>query len=159
MENKRTPIIVSVSLALVLIALFAWPKINNPHRGLVAQFNKAGIECMGGHARAVQHFHPHLTILVDGQEESIPANLGLIGNCMAEIHTHDATGALHVEAAYSTKTFYLKNFFSVYGKTLEREGYEISMTVDDQSNTELGELVLKDKQQIVLEYKKLESRN
>mgnify|MGYP001608493623 CR=1 FL=1 len=154
MNNKRTPIIVGGFLAAVLIALFAWPKINNPNRSLIAAFNAAGIDCMGGHARATQHFHPHLTISVDGLTESIPASVGLLNNCMAEIHTHDSTGTLHVESPDGNKVFYLKNFFNVAGKPFEREGYTVSMTVDGQPNSELGNLILRDGQQIVLDYAK-----
>ncbi|MEK7191986.1 MAG: hypothetical protein AAB646_00520 [Patescibacteria group bacterium] len=137
-----------------LAALFLWPQIYNPYGEIINKYKKAGLECMSGHARAIQHFHPHLTILVDNKEEGMPANLGIVSNCMGEIHTHDATGTLHVESSSADKVFYFKQFFGIYDKPMEREGYSLTMAVDGQPSQELGELVLKDKQEIVLEYKK-----
>lgn len=156
MSNKRTPVIIGVALAVVLLTLFMIPKLTDPTRGFASVWADAGIECLaGGHARAAQHFHPKLAIGVDGLQEAIPANVGLIKTCMAEIHTHDASGTLHVETLAADKIVHLKDFFTVWGKTIQREGYSLLMTVDDKPNFELGELTLKDGQIIVLEYKKL----
>ena len=153
MNNKKTPIIIAVAVALLLLGLFMIPKFTNPSRGSVAAWKEAGIECLtGGHQRLAQHFHSKLAIVVDGLQEVIPANVGLVNNCMAEIHTHDTTGALHVEALAANKIRRLKDFFTVWGKSINRDGYGLIMTVNGQPNFELGELILKDAQQIVLEY-------
>ena len=152
MNNKRTPIIISVVLGLVLVALFAWPKINNPNRALLAQLEEAGIECIGSHNRAGQHFHPRLSIVVDGLDEGVPANVGVVSNCMAEIHTHDATGIIHVETLDANKVVHLKDFFTVWNRSIEREGYNIKMTVDEKESSLLGDLTLSDGQRIVLTY-------
>ena len=42
------------------------------------------------------HWHPKLTIILDGQQQTIPANLGAVG-IHQPIHTHDSTGVLHYE--------------------------------------------------------------
>ncbi len=141
-------------MLILLIALFAWPKINNPNKGLLARLESAGLGCLNGHSNALQHFHPRLIITIDGSAEAIPANFGISSGCMGEIHTHDATGTLHVETLFADKAVYLKDFFTVWDKTIERDGYAVSMTVDGKPSYELGNLLLKDKQQIVLEYKK-----
>lgn len=154
MNNKRTPIIISVILGLVLVALFAWPKINNPNGAMLAQLEKAGIECIGSHNRAGQHFHPHLSVVVDGLDEGIPASVGVVSNCMAEIHTHDAAGTIHVETIDADKVVYLRDFFTVLGKSIERDGYNVTMSVDEKENLLLGDLILNDGQRIVLEYTK-----
>ena len=44
------------------------------------------------------HIHPQLTIVINGQQQVIPANTGITEACMNSIHTHDATGKLHVES-------------------------------------------------------------
>ena len=154
MSNKRTPVVIGVVLALVLLALFMIPKFTDPTRGFASAWAEAGVGCLaGGHSRTAQHFHPKLAIGVDGLQESIPANVGVLRTCMAEVHTHDASGTLHVEAIAADKITHLKDFFTVWGKTISRDGYSLVMTVDGKPNFELGELILKDGQQIVLEYK------
>src|SRR5262245_29031219 len=52
----------------------------------------------------VVHIHPHLTIMVNGQQQTIPALIGINvdgrGNptSFLPLHTHDATGTIHVES-------------------------------------------------------------
>jgi hypothetical protein len=43
------------------------------------------------------HWHPHLEIVINGQQQTIPANLGLTGGIHSPTHTHDSTGVLHYE--------------------------------------------------------------
>lgn len=65
----------------------------------------------------VYHVHVHLAIIKDGAMLAIPQFIGLPGGCFYEIHTHDATGVLHVEAP-AHKHFKLGNAFSVWGQPL-----------------------------------------
>ncbi len=154
MNSKRTPIIVGVTLVLVLAALFMIPRLTDPTRGLAALWKAAGVDCLTmGHSRVLQHFHPHLEIIVDGREEPIPANIGVLRDCMSEVHTHDGAGTIHVEAASGDKSFYLKDFFAVYGKELNRTGYLLTATADGQPVSDAANLLLQDKQIIILEYK------
>src|SRR5690349_2214049 len=48
----------------------------------------------------VVHYHAHLDILVDGKPVVVPGNLGIdtTAGQLAEVHTHDATGVIHIEA-------------------------------------------------------------
>ncbi len=155
MKQNRRAFIVGGLIIAILAILFAWPRGNDSDKGFLAQLKSAGIECLSSHSNVLQHFHPQLSITVDGASELIPANVGIVGNCMSEIHTHDATGIVHVETLSAHKTVYLKDFFIVWGKTIEREGYSVAMMVEGQPSGELGNLLLKDKQQILLEYKKI----
>lgn len=156
MSSKKTPFLIAVGIALVLIILFALPKLTDPNGGLASVWKNAGVDCLSmGHSNVLQHLHPHLRIVVDGLEEALPINVGVLNNCMSEVHTHDTTGTIHVETLVSDKVVYLKDFLTVYGKPIQREGYTILMTVDGQPNLELENLTLKDKQQIVLDYKKI----
>ena len=142
-------------MGVVLLALFTIPRFTDSNRGLVSAWSSAGIDCLvNGHTRTAQHFHPLLTIVVDGRAESIPASTGVIPSCMAEVHTHDASGTIHVESASGDKKFYLKDFFTIYGRSIDRDGHTVSMKVDGAPSTELGDLLLKDKQNIVLDYTK-----
>lgn len=62
------------------------------------------------------HLHTHLSIFKDGQRLAIPRNVGLQG-CAYELHTHDASGILHVETDIAKK-FTLGQFFAVWGQPL-----------------------------------------
>ena len=83
-----------------------------------------------GHQNLASHIHPLLKITVDGTEEQIPANIGIDQGCMAEVHTHDATGQLHIESTIHGKLFKMSDFFAVWGRTLEREGYTVAIIVN-----------------------------
>jgi len=63
------------------------------------------------------HVHVHVAIIKDSQMQAIPQNIGLPNGCFYEMHTHDATGVVHIEApAY--QRFTLGNLFSVWGQPL-----------------------------------------
>lgn len=66
----------------------------------------------------VETFHQHMvvSIYMNGVRQALPAQLGLTG-CVYELHTHDSTGIVHLEAG-SQKSFTLGQFFSVWGQTL-----------------------------------------
>lgn len=69
------------------------------------------------HKNLALHIHPFLEIEVNGIKQVIPANVGISGQGMRVIHTHDDTGKLHIESPYAHQ-FYLKDFFTIWGKTL-----------------------------------------
>ncbi len=113
---------------------------------------------------AAYHIHPHLAIKADGKEIAIPANIGLsLVGCERVMHTHDATGEIHIEPNYYQE-FTLGDFFAVWGRPFSRGqildyapdlDHEIVMTVDGKPSEEFENLIFKDKQQIVIEYKKI----
>lgn len=145
---NRTVLIV---FALIILGLLAWNYfLNTPAQA--GFWNDTQIACLpNGHENLAQHIHPELTITVDGEREVVPANIGLTPSCMAEIHTHDATGKIHIESV-TERTFTLAEFFLVWGKTLEREGYTVAVTADGEVVADPGALVLKDHQQLKIIY-------
>lgn len=96
------------------------------------------------------HIHPQLTVLVDGKEESVPANIGILPGCTRELHTHATDGVIHVESAVD-RGYTFADLLSVWQKPLLREGYTLRITVDGKETTEPN-FILKDNQQIILEY-------
>jgi hypothetical protein len=65
------------------------------------------------HNGLVTHFHDHLDVFVDGQKVVVPALIGINDNAyLTELHTHDASGIIHVETTESGKTFKLGQFFA-----------------------------------------------
>lgn len=79
-----------------------------------------GIHC-NSMEQAVFHVHAHLTILDAGHEMLIPAGVGIkpAQGCLYWLHTHDATGIIHVEAPKRVQMT-LGNFFDIWGKHLSR---------------------------------------
>jgi len=155
MKKNKSAIIIVIVIVIVLIVLFALPRINNPDRETVKSWKENDVNCLPSHTNAAQHIHPELRIVVDGRDETLPVNTGIVRSCMAEIHIHDASGTIHVESVLASKTFTLNQFFNVWGKTLEREGFTLEMTVDDVPNSEFDNLVFRDKQKIELKYTKI----
>ena len=62
------------------------------------------------------HFHDHLDVFVDGRKVTVPANVGInvAADYLTSIHTHDATGIIHIESP-TPRTFTLGEFFDVWG--------------------------------------------
>lgn len=109
------------------------------------------------------HFHPHLVILLEGKQEIIPADIGIDEHCHRILHTHDKSGTIHIEPNVAD-TFYLGDFFSVWGKTFNQNqildkkvdsNHRILMTVNGAVNREYENLVLAEGQEIRIEYQKV----
>ena len=109
------------------------------------------------------HIHPVLKIIADGKDIPVPANIGIeLAGCEHVLHTHDTSGTIHIEPNYYQE-FTLGDFASVWNQPISKDqvldykanaDHEIVMTVDGAPSDKFGDLVLKDKQQIVIEYRK-----
>jgi hypothetical protein len=144
-------------ILVIVIGLFVWSASNDPNRTTVRAWKNLGVGCLAnGHAKVLLHVHPHIAITVDGVNEMVPSNIGVLPTCMAEVHTHDATGTIHVESTSSDGTFTLGQFFAVWGKPIARDGYTTVVTIngDGYMETEAAydAIVLGDKQEIVVTY-------
>lgn len=161
MQNK-SPLVWLIVVGIVVVGLFVWSNVNDPNKDLKKQWADADIKCVANNAQLLQHIHPHLTIVVDGVEELIPSNTGIVQGCIAEIHTHDEAGVIHVESPRPNKTFTLGQFFVVFGKPIVREGYNVIVGADGVTTPEFSgyleaeqfykSIELKDKQEIKIEY-------
>lgn len=75
------------------------------------------------------HFHAHLAIYYKGEQIAVPRGIGIIaplridrgfvsgGKGFYWLHTHDASGILHVESP-NDRVYTLGNFFDVWGQPL-----------------------------------------
>src|SRR3989344_3346149 len=95
------------------------------------------------------HIHPVLKIIINGQNQEIPKDIGVAPTCMNSLHTHDNTGVIHVESP-EERDFNLSDFFAVWGKDMRSLGANMKMTVNGQENTDYENYVMHDKDQIEL---------
>ncbi len=88
---------------------------------LEARLNQLGMPALKEEGSAV-HTHQHLTIYIDGQIINIPENIGVgpDNRFIAQIHTHDKEGIIHVESP-TVEKFYLGQFFDVWGIRLDEK--------------------------------------
>lgn len=109
------------------------------------------------------HWHPKLTILINGEIQSIPSNIG-IGSVHFPIHTHeDSTqGILHMENNRPTKeTVTLGYFFEVWGKKFSKDCIfdyctdkgTLDMYVNGEENFDFEKYFMQDNDNILIEYK------
>ena len=77
------------------------------------------------------HAHPHLSLFYQGTRIAIPAGIGMMnpvmedglaaGSCYYWIHTHDATGIIHVEPPEASMVLTLGQLFDIWGQPLSSE--------------------------------------
>lgn len=65
----------------------------------------------------VRHAHAHLAFIVRGQTRDLPEHIGITATAICWLHTHDASGIIHIEAG-DTRALTLGDFFSVWGQPL-----------------------------------------
>jgi hypothetical protein len=114
-------------------------------------------------AAAGLHYHPRLTIFVNGEKMTIPNNIG-IGVVHNPIHTHEeGDGTIHLEFEGSVRKedIHLGRFFDVWGKEWTAtsfmglpvgDGHTLTMKVNGALSTEYRDLLMKDGQAIELSY-------
>ena len=67
-----------------------------------------------------EHYHPHLRVIVEGQDVPVPPNLGVepASGAMSAVHTHEGDGTIHVEASTVGQRFTLGQLFTLWGVDL-----------------------------------------
>jgi hypothetical protein len=65
------------------------------------------------------HVHQHLDVFVNGKHVIVPAGIGIGDGFISPLHTHDASGLIHVESP-TVRSFSLAEFFAVWGVRLTK---------------------------------------
>jgi hypothetical protein len=113
------------------------------------------------HKNLAFHIHMILEIYILDKKQVIPTNAGITKGCMHVIHTHDESGELHIESPYYHR-FYLKDFFTIWGKTFNRncifeycvdENHTLLFFVNGVENNEYENLPLRDGDTIRIVYR------
>lgn len=91
-----------------------------------------GIEALG-REMLESHYHAHLSLFHQGEQVAIPAAIGIVdpgeaqdgfvgsGRAIYWLHTHDASGIIHVESP-DRRRYTLGDFFAIWGRPLGRAG-------------------------------------
>lgn len=124
---RLVPLLVAVVLAAVTAASAGsssqlpglmtgkgpWGPNDGP--GLKARLKAIGLDALPKEALAF-HIHQRMAVLVNGRGQYLPAGIGIDKNLkfISELHTHDESGIIHVEAPKARK-FTLGQFFDVWG--------------------------------------------
>lgn len=112
-----------------------------------------GIACMTSEGQ-VDHYHMDLQLYVNGQPQALPAGIGIVepagsqgpalgtGSpaCLYALHTHDATGIVHIESPVSNHVYTLGNVFDIWGQSLS----QTSFMGDPVSSTDKLQVVIYD---------------
>lgn len=132
MRRNKNLIITVVALLVIGGVLIAWTRMTAD--GPIQTWKDTDVGCLAGHQDVAHHIHPNLVIVVDGQQQPIPAETGIQPGCMAEIHTHNAGTKLHVETTSADRLseLTLADFFTVWGEPYDREGYSETLTHDGE---------------------------
>ena len=67
-----------------------------------------------------EHYHPHLSITIDGQPVPVTPNIGVdpTTGAMSAVHTHEGDGTIHIEADTVGERFTLGQLFTQWGVAL-----------------------------------------
>ncbi|HVA37477.1 MAG TPA: hypothetical protein VNJ51_07670 [Candidatus Dormibacteraeota bacterium] len=70
-----------------------------------------------------EHDHVHLTLFFNGKQVAVPEYVGIVQKpnaqgCLYWLHTHDATGIIHIESPQPDGAFTLGDFFDIWGREL-----------------------------------------
>ena len=111
-----------VALAVIFAALVLYSQQRPSSSPTAAPLTAAtgqpvsGIQCQTSE-QLVYHIHAHLAIFADGQPRTVPAGIGIPGQCIYWLHTHDTDGIIHIESP-DQRTYTLGNFFDIWGQPL-----------------------------------------
>lgn len=112
--SARTPLVPPTNLSGELTGPAPWPANVGQLR---ARLDAIGLPALGAMGTRL-HIHQHLDVYAEGRRVTVPALIGIAAKdrqvLFSPLHTHDATGVVHVESPV-VKTFTLGQFFAVWG--------------------------------------------
>ena len=156
---KKTTLWWILGFAILVVGLFAWGNVAARHKSSSLTNREVALTCTTDMATQF-HIHPILKIIVNGQQQAIPANIGIQPSCMNSLHTHDATGVIHVEAP-EKRDFTLADFFAVWKQPFSKDEvlnytvdstHHIRVTVNGVEVNTYENTALRDKDQITITY-------
>lgn len=111
------------------------------------------------------HWHPILSIYIEGKKQNIPVDVGILPTKHEEIHTHEDAdkGILHMEMTgiVTKNETRLGRFFEIWGKTfISSQIFEnknstdstVKMFVNGKANSDFENYLMKDGDKIEIRY-------
>ncbi len=127
------PIVVGGLLVVGTIVLIVF-LARNPG-GSTADQTIDGIPCQTNEQLSV-HYHAHLSILIGGNETTLPAGVGIdqTTQCLYWLHVHASDGVIHIEApkAVAARKFTLGDVFDIWKKPLSKTQIGATVLTKDQ---------------------------
>jgi len=116
-------LVVGAVVLLVVAWRAAHPTVDGHQAASLTGATVSGVKCESAE-QSVVHYHAHLDMVgPEGNKMTVPAQIGYgaANTCLYWLHTHDATGLIHIEAPASAKArvFTLGDLFSVWGQPLD----------------------------------------
>ncbi|TSC84235.1 MAG: hypothetical protein G01um101413_530 [Parcubacteria group bacterium Gr01-1014_13] len=158
-NQKSSPVVwIIIGLITVAVVFLIFKSTNAPERPPKTNREVAMI-CTTDMATQF-HIHPNLKIIINGQAQELPTNIGISNSCMNPLHTHDDSGKIHVESP-EKRDFTLADFFAVWKKTFTKdqilnykvdETHTIRETVNGVETKDYENTVLYDGDQIIIYY-------
>jgi len=156
--NKNTKIISVIVVVAITITLGTGLSLT-PTTMIGAQMDKA----------IIMHFHPHLNLMIDSKPVTVPSQIGIDPSLwkdhsldqygmqtmsngmsgMAPLHTHDATGTIHVESN-TIRNYTLGEFLNIWGG-LDTNGKTVKATMDGAPVLDYKNIILRDGENINLQ--------
>jgi hypothetical protein len=147
-------------LAFGLIALIVWLAFYGNETATSSKSNReVALACTNDTATRF-HIHFDLEIVINGEKQIIPTDIGVSPACMNALHTHDTSGQIHIESPQK-RDFTLADFFAVWGKTYNKDQiidskvddrYVIRETVNGEEVENYENTILRDDDKIVIFY-------
>ena len=102
-RQKLIKRVVLWGLPVIVIGGIVWAVVASPERSDDDVVSRRGI-----------HWHPRVSITINGEQRDIPGNIG-IGGVHKDIHTHELNDTLHVELNRTVRRddIRLSNFFTI----------------------------------------------
>lgn len=145
-ETKIIGGIVLATLLIIIGGAFFFARQSNPNVPKEQIVSENGL-----------HWHPKITITVDGKKQQLPPDIGLSGAIHGEIHTHEADikdSVVHLEMSglVTKNQTTIGKFFQAWGKDFNDLGQNVKMRVNGKENKEFESYLMKDKDIIEIIY-------
>lgn len=157
--GSRKPKLIAIGVVIVIaVGIAVLMTYQQPKTLTGNAYTNPPMDSMG-----MMHFHQSLTLVVDGKQETVPAQIGIDPTMwhehsldsygmtgMAPLHTHDTSGTIHVES-YVNRYYTFGEFLDIWG--LDTSGYkQVTMTVNGQPVSDYKNYILKDGDKIILSF-------
>lgn len=147
-KMKKIGVLLGIIFCAALVLGGIWYAVAHPAK--LRTNREVALSCTTDMATQF-HIHPRLSLSIKGVQQDVPANIGVKAGCMNPLHTHDASGTIHIESP-EKRDFTVADFFAVWDKPFQKENMTVKMFVNGKENTELENYVMQDKDEIEIRY-------